>query len=76
MSGIRAICFRYFVLLRSRVRGEFGSPSSSLSCDESVLCCTWLPSVDALSHDLKNLSTRASFVSAVRRMVCGVDASN
>jgi hypothetical protein len=22
---------------------EFGSPGSSLSCDESFLCCIWLP---------------------------------
>jgi hypothetical protein len=35
-------------------------------------CWAW----NTLSHDMKILPTRTSFVSAVRRMVRGVDASN
>jgi hypothetical protein len=35
-------------------------------------CRAW----NALPHGMKILSTRAPFVSAVRRMVRGVDASN
>jgi hypothetical protein len=81
---------------------EFGSPSSSLSCNESVLCCPWLPGVEGaaswhvyvfafilntlfrvspLSYKIVYqivhiLHTQALFVSTVRRMVRGVDASD
>jgi hypothetical protein len=34
-----------FFLYGNRAYEEFGSSGSSLSCDESVLCCTWLPGV-------------------------------
>jgi hypothetical protein len=47
---------------------EYVSPGLSLSCNESA----W----NALLHDMKILPTRASFVSAVSKMVRGVDASN
>jgi hypothetical protein len=36
-----AISFCFF-----RAYDEFGSPGSLLSCNESVLCCTWLPSLE------------------------------
>jgi hypothetical protein len=74
MFGIPAFCCHNSVLLRPRAYEEFGSSGSSLSCDESVFCCTWLPSVEcaASSHE----DTWALFVSAVRKMVCGVNASN
>jgi hypothetical protein len=51
-------CLRYINSLRRldhaisfyfiRAYEEFGSPGSSLSCDESVLCCTWLPGVECV----------------------------
>jgi hypothetical protein len=45
----------------------------SLAISQSFVtlgCRAW----NALDHCMKILPTRASFVSAVRRMVCGVDA--
>jgi hypothetical protein len=56
---------------------EFGSLGSSLSLAMSqsfvVLGCrAW----NALHYDMKILPMRSSFVSAVKRMVHGVDASN
>jgi hypothetical protein len=45
MFGIRIIYFSYFVLLPPPYE-EFGGLGSSLSCDESVLCCIWLPGVE------------------------------
>jgi hypothetical protein len=50
---------------------EFGSPGSSLSCNEPVLSFTWLPGIA-----MKILPMWASFVSAVTRTVRGVDVSN
>jgi hypothetical protein len=41
MSGIHAIPFCFVPVYK-----EFGSSGSSLSCYESVLCCTWLPDVE------------------------------
>jgi hypothetical protein len=72
MSGIRAIYVRFV-----RAYEEFGSPGSLFSCDKSGLCYTWLPGVEyAASWHEDFAFSRAFFVSAVRRMVCGVAASN
>jgi hypothetical protein len=54
---------------------EFGSYGSSLIARESFVvlgCRAW----NALPRGMEFLPTWASFVSAVRRMIRGVDASN
>jgi hypothetical protein len=70
MAGIHAICFRYFVLLRPRVREIWWSRLIALLRWVSPSWNAW----NALPHAMKILPTRASFVAAVRRMVRGVDA--
>jgi hypothetical protein len=52
-SRIQLLSFLYKVLFVFaisfcfvRAYEKFGSAGSTLSCDESVLCCTWLPGVE------------------------------
>jgi hypothetical protein len=55
MTGIRAFCFRYsFCFVRAYEK--FGSHGSSLSCDESVLCGTWLPGVEYVASWLEDFA--------------------
>jgi hypothetical protein len=44
---VRHLCYLCSLFrFASSARTRNGSPGSSLSCDESVLCCTWLPGVE------------------------------
>jgi hypothetical protein len=67
--------FRYFILLRPRVRGSWWFRLIALLQSVSPLLYLTAGRGNALPHGMKILPMRVSFVAAVRRMVRGVNAS-
>jgi hypothetical protein len=73
---VRHPCYLFSLFrfaLSVRTRNLVVPAHRSLAMSQSFVtlgCRAW----NALDHCMKILPTRASFVSAVRRMVCGVDA--